>query len=237
MAISYKNLGNNGRCGNQLFQIAATICLADIGNDKYLFPPWKYEPYFNLHNCFSNNIINNKTIYENTFTYQAIKYEPNIDLSGYFQSYKYITNEILIKNLLTPINLFSIKQNTCGLHVRRGDYLNLKDCHPTQPMTYYQQAMNLIKSKYYFIVSDDIGWCRQNFIGPQFIFSDGKSEIEDLKHLIACEHVIMANSSFSWWGSYLNQNSNKQIIYPVNWFGPKLAHDIKDLCPPTWSKI
>jgi hypothetical protein len=53
-----------------------------------------------------------------------------------------------------------------------------------------------------------------------------------------CDHNIIANSSYSWWAAYFNNNSNKIVCYPDKWFGPQLSnHDTKDLCPTTWNKI
>src|ERR1039458_5030743 len=103
MVISFSQLGNWGRLANQLFEMTATISLALNNNDTYLFPPWKYEQYFNLHNCFSKN-INPINIYkEPAFYYTEIPYQPNMDLSGYFQSYKYMKgHEDFIIEKLTP---------------------------------------------------------------------------------------------------------------------------------------
>lgn len=87
--ISFKQLGAQGRLGNQLWQIAATIACAKKNNTDYVFPEWEYEQYFNLKNCFSNNIPNFKTYLEPFFHYKELPNETNLNLSGYYQSYKY----------------------------------------------------------------------------------------------------------------------------------------------------
>jgi len=236
--ITFSKLGNFGRMGNALFQASASISLALENNDKYGFPHWKYENSFNLKNCFYDKLSFTQVYKEPFFHYQKIEYQANLDLEGYFQSELYFSkNKDIILNLLTPKLSFGKKWGTTSIHVRRGDYLNLQDYHPTQPIEYYKKAMDMIKSKNYLIVSDDIPWCKQNFIGEQFIFSEGENEITDLALQIACEHNIISNSSFSWWGAYLNKSSSKIVVAPNNWFGPKLPHNIKDLLPTDWKII
>lgn len=236
--ISFNKLGNMGRMANQLFQIATTISLALDNNDKYIFPYWVYENDFNLYDCFSHNIMINKEYQEPFFHYQPIPYQENLDLIGFFQSEKYFeNNKDVILGLLTPKNGLSKKYNCTSIHVRRGDYLNLTKEYQQLTMTYYQTAMDMIKSKQYLICSDDIVWCKQNFIGNQFIFSENISPVADLIGMISCEHNIIANSSFSWWGAYLNKNPSKIVIAPKKWFGPALPHDVRDLIPETWIKI
>lgn len=115
--------------------------------------------------------------------------------------------------------------------------MQLQDCHPIQDMNYYNQAMNLIKSDKYMIFSDDIPLCKTKFIGDQFIFAEGNSNIEDLALQASCDNNIICNSSFSWWAGFLNKNPNKKVIYPSKWFGVKLPHNTNDMCPPEWIKI
>lgn len=236
--ISFKNLGTMGRLGNQLFQIAATVALALRNNDKYIFPPWQYEQYFNLHDCFSDNIANVETYSEPYFHYAASPYKTNLNLNGYFQSSKYFDdNQDIIRNLLAPTSIISTKYNHTALHVRRGDYLNLTKEYIQLKMDYYQKAMDIIKSKHYIVFSDDITWCKENFRGDNVIFSEGRTPTEDLFLQNACEHNIICNSSFSWWGAWLNKNTSKIVVAPAQWFGPALPHNTKDLLPEKWIKI
>jgi len=235
--ISFKDLGNMGRLGNQLFQIAATVALAERHNDKYIFPPWSYEPYFNLHDCFSDNIEITETYYEPEFSYLPIPYKPNLNIKGFFQSERYFEDQTdIIHHLLTPKIGYGIKYNFTSIHVRRGDYLKLTQEYEQLDMSYYKRAMEIIKSKNYIIFSDDIEWCKQNLKGHNIHYANG-SAIEDLALMASCEHNIIANSSFSWWGAYLNKNPSKIVVAPSKWFGPKLPHNTKDLIPHGWIKI
>lgn len=236
--ISFKELGNFGRTGNQLFQIACTIALALDNNDQYCFPQWKYEPYFNLHGCFSNNINAIKTYSEPHFHYAAIPYQPNLDLSGYFQSYYYFQHhEQFIKKTLTPVHIIEPQLNITSIHVRRTDYLKFSDYHNVSDMNYYEQAMALCPSEKYYVFSDDIRWCRENFKGNKFEFMEGNHETYDLGLMAKCSNNIIAASSFSWWAAYLNNNPNKIVVAPKKWFGSACNNNTKDLIPKEWSQI
>jgi len=236
--ISYKNLGEMGRLGNQLFQIATTVALALRNNDKYVFPIWPEEKNFNLHNCFSSEINSNAEYREKDFRYIPIEYKQNLDLVGFFQSEKYFEDyKDMILRTLTPKVGYGMFSNTTSIHVRRGDYVNLSDHYVQLDADYYRKAMNMIKSEVYFMFSDDIAWCKSNFKDQNIVFIENNSPATDLAIMLGCEHNIIANSSFSWWGAYLNKNPSKIVVAPAEWFGPKLPHDTKDLLPEEWIKI
>lgn len=237
--ITFSQLGDLGRMGNAIFQAACTISTALDNDVDYMFPDtWKYKDSFNLYNCFSSNIKPTKVYQEPHFHYSKIPYQGgNLDLRGYFQAPKYFeNNQDVILPMLTPKIGYGIKYNTTAIHCRRTDYINLSEHHTNLTMDYYKEAMNIIKSKNYMVFSDDIDWCKKNFIGEQFYFVD-LDEVNSLALMLACEHQIIANSSFSFFGAYLNRNPSKTVIAPKNWFGPKLNHDTKDLLPKEWIKI
>jgi len=238
--ITFSNLGKMGDLGNQLFQIAAVIGLANKNNDKYIFPEWKYKNYFNLYDCWGDVKPNN--IYkEKEYTYNTINVNSKsniIDLYGYFQSYKYFENvDLFIKNSFTPKISYGI-QNITSIHVRRGDYLKLKTKYNQLNFdNYYSKAMSIINDDKYIVVSNDIDWCKYNFKGPKFTFSECKNEIDDFAIMISCKNNIIANSTFSYWAAYLNANPNKKVVSPIIWGGPDLKLDTKDLLPKEWIKI
>ena len=89
----------------------------------------------------------------------------------------------------------------------------------------------------FIIFSDDIKWCKNNFIGDKFTFIEGEKDYIDLWLMSLCNHNIIANSSFSWWGAWLNQNPNKKVIAPINWFGPEKKLNPKDIYCKNWIKI
>lgn len=239
MAITFSNLGKQGRLGNQLWQIAATIATAKKYNVPYEFPKWEYEPYFNLHGCFKDTINVGKTFQEPHFHYAPIPHFTDVDLSGYYQSYKYFDGfEHIIRSVFEFSFSVEKNYNAASIHIRRGDYVTIgNDYHTNLTDNYYHQAMSMVNADRYVIFSDDVNWCKTKFVGPQFVFMDGNSPAVDLALMANCEHNIIANSSFSWWAAYLNKSPNKKIIAPKIWFGPKLPHDTKDLTPPTWIRI
>ena len=168
---------------------------------------------------------------EPNFHYNEIPNQTNLNIKGYFQSEKYFKNAIneiryyfLFKlEILTKItskwdNI--LNKDVCSIHVRRGDYLLHPNHHPFPGISYYENACKYFPNSHFLIFSDDINWCKDNF---HFIsnktFVENQNEIEDLLLMSFCNDNIIANSSFSWWGSYLNSNENKKIISPKQWFG------------------
>ena len=186
------------------------------------------------------------------FRYEEIVPVGGTQYEGYFQSYKYFDAD-LVRDLFKMrdecyiseskcflgeavdniISRSSIK--TCSIHVRRGNYLNLQDHHVVQPIDYYLKAMEVIKADRYLVFSDDLDWCKQNFIGPQFIFVKDIDYVE-MFAMSRCTHNIIANSSFSYWGAMLNPNPDKIVCCPANWF-PNNNPDSSDICPPEWVKL
>ncbi len=237
--ISFSQLGNLGRLGNQLFQIAVTVVTAKKNNENYIFPAWQYESDFNLHNCFSSHIPITKTYQEPHFHYAPLPAVKDTDLNGYFQSYKYWEGyEDIVKSIFefkTPVRPLP---GVTSIHIRRGDYINISQYHNNLSITnYYEKAMSIMASDHYFIFSDDINFCKTKFKGSQFSFIENGTAISDLELMSACENNIVANSSFSYWGAYLNKNINKKIIAPKQWFGPAIQHNTNDLLPLDWIKI
>ena len=227
-----------GQMGNQMFQISSTIGIAKKNNEDYIFPPWEYEQYFNLHGCFSNNIKVDKIYNEPHFHYAELPPIKNVGLVGYWQSYRYFMDyDNFIRNIFEFSFSVEKNYNTASIHIRRGDYLKFSDCHTNLSDTYYHKAMSIVDADRYIIFSDDIDWCKGKFIGSQFNFAQGNSPAVDMALMANCSHNIIANSSFSWWGAWLNKNPSKKVIAPTNWFGHALPHNTKDLLPKEWIQI
>jgi hypothetical protein len=137
-------------------------------------------------------------------------------------------------------------QNSVSVHVRRGDYVTIPKInltHGTLPISYYQAACRKIletsPDAHFFVSSDDINWTKENFpkdFVTTFVSSPGIKNHEELALMSLCKHNIIANSTFSWWAAWLNENPNKIVIAPSHWFAnPKLS--TADLIPPTWIKM
>jgi hypothetical protein len=139
-------------------------------------------------------------------------------------------------------------ENTVSVHIRRGDYIQnprtLK-LHGVLDKSYYFHSMSDLKSKFknpvYYIFSDEIEWVKAAFDDWPFqmVFVDDfstKKAHEDMILMSLCKHNIIANSSYSWWGAWLNKNGYKQVIAPLNWFAG-LKKDTKDLIPGSWTRM
>jgi len=249
-----------GGLGNQMFQIAAAHALAVLNNDQSCFDfDSCYTPLQgNPSNHYTNTIFKkinkkcnellNKQYYEKSFSYSEIPYENNLTLNGYFQSEKYFIDvkEDIIKlfnisdyekdivNEVLSLNEIKIKTS---VHIRRGDYLKFSEIHKTCSIEYYEKAMSMFSGTTFILISDDINWVKQNFVGENIIYSPFNDEIMDLTLMTMCDNNIIANSTFSWWGAYLNKNENKKIIAPKKWFSDMSTNDESDIIPNEWIKI
>jgi len=174
-------------------------------------------------------------------------------LDGYWQTEKNFggRNEFvrsLFKFPPPPIEWVQRVQNSnsVAVHVRRGDYLKIprrQICN----LDYFTQAMHLAESRLdeptFFIFSDDIEWCE--IIASKFknvvLVRGCKSDLEDLHLMSLCKHMIMSNSSFSWWGAWLNESPGKLVFAPDKWIDDeKMNHEfmvIDEILPPRWIRV
>jgi hypothetical protein len=175
-------------------------------------------------------------------------------LDGYFQNennFKVIRKQLLhdfkfplltdaYKNMESKIRSIS---NSISIHVRRGDYLKpeVNIYHGTLPPIYYQKAQKRIEERvscpHYFIFSDDPDWCRSNLLflanDATIVSETNHAGWEDMYLMSLCQHHIIANSTYSWWGAWLNENPYKIVIAPDKWFATLEA----DIVPDEWIKI
>lgn len=264
MFITFLNLGLHGKLSNQAFQYATMKGFAKQCGLNPLLPmrTTDLEKEYNI-SCIkmipSQLSIKWDSIEEQTFFYRNLKIKNNTSICGYFQSEKYfnfiredILKEFTLKN---PGNIYETieklkEQNKIliGLHVRRGDYLlpQYSHVHPTCDVDYYKRAINYIQTKLnihsnnflFVICSDDIEWCKENFgFLKNVYFSENRTGPQEQILMSLCEHNIIANSSFSWWSAWLNQNSNKVVVAPKKWFNvDDPQHDTRDLYCEGWHK-
>ncbi len=242
-----------GGLGNYMFQIATANTLAFKNNTiaKFNFSS-AYQVHTNI-TYYADNIFRNVTngdcelFYqydEPSFSFNELPYKNGLLLNGYFQSERYLNRPLILKLFepdLKHLKYINSKYNfndMVSIHVRRGDYVNKQDKHPVQSLDYYNNAIeHFDNSKSFYILSDDIEWCKLHFKGKQFKFIENELDYIDLWIMNLCEHNIIANSSFSWWGAWLNKNPDKIVIAPKNWFGPNKKLDDRDLVPEKWIKI
>jgi len=197
------------------------------------------------------------------FRIHHIGFEPSIlkvkkgYLDGYWQSYKYLEpirdillQEISLKNPLENkySELLNIIQssNSVSIHIRCGDYITDKKTHKAHYICtkeYYDRAIKVIKEKVinpeFYIFSDDINWARENLQTSSptyFVSNQNTTNYEELILMSKCKHNIIANSSFSFWGAWLNQNSDKIVLAPQKW-NNKYSQAYKDLLPIEWIPV
>ena len=117
----------------------------------------------------------------------------------------------------------------CFIGVRRGDYVERAGFHNPCGMTYYHAAMMACPAEKYYIASDDMDWCRRNFVGPQCTFLDIKNDLEMLLLGTLFPKYIISNSSYHWWISYLSEYPSPTVIAPDKWlFGANAARESYD---------
>lgn len=254
-----------GRIGNNLFQIATGASLAFRHNTSFIAcitDTWCNEP----DNCyldeylkqFKTNLLRNieffkgtpedAIIFDQVHRVEQIPYFDKICLHGLWQSENYFKKEAdyirellsideetrsFIKNRYKHV----FENDVISIVVRRGDYCKQPQFHPTCSIKYYRNAINYFgRDKRYLIISDDIEWCKTKFVGNNYFFSDHDSPVVDFYLQTYCKHNIISNSSFAWWGAWLNQNPGKTVIAPKNnWCGYFYKEFYRpDLLPEEW---
>lgn len=170
-------------------------------------------------------------------------------IDGFFQSERYFNHhrDAILSLLQIPDSVMSVinekyshilNTKTTSLHVRRGDYVRHPNHHPTCGDEYYREAISKIDGETTLVVfSDDIDWCKKNLNYDNTIYVENEKDYIELYLMSLCDNNIIANSSFSWWGAWLNQNNKKIVVGPKQWFGSSITHDDSDIIPESWIKI
>jgi hypothetical protein len=175
--------------------------------------------------------------------------ESPIEFYGYFQSSKnfygfgdklselFQPTDEFIEKIYT--NFSEIKKEiTVSIHVRRGDYLTINAVLPVISKSYIDKCLNKIGDyDHIFIFSDDVNWAKENLIYENSTIVDSLEDYEDLWFISLCKINIMSNSSFSWWGTFLNKNENKETYVPSIWFGPNGEKNYSEIYENNWIKI
>ena len=263
--ICFNNLGFLGSLGNQMFQYAALKGIAAHYGYEVIIPNHKqtirekagFDLKIEIHDPFVMGSLGRLGVVqgvlevnERMFAYDEELVEmcpDNTSLSGYFQTEKYfkhIKDDIkkdftFHKEILNPCKeMMEDVGEAISLHVRRTDYTTNPN-HAALDLSYYQKALNLMPQGVPVIIfSDDVEWCKKQeiFESDRFMVSESGNQHVDLCLMTMCKYHINANSSFSWWGSWL-ADSNR-VVAPKKWFGPGLAHqDTKYVYAEGWEVI
>lgn len=223
-----------------------TAAIYDIENRKSL--PRKIRKYLNLGRFYRAE--------QKYFTF-----DPSFLLSsgtgyyyGFWQNEQYflnIANEIrkdfIFKPLKDQTNIDTLQKinrtASVSIHVRRGDYIDHPSLGGLCGISYYQDAIQLIKMRIdnpiFFVFSNDIDWCKENLPieNAEYIsWNKGKSSYIDMQLMSSCKHNIIANSSFSWWAAWLNNNPDKIVIGPKKWLQEE-SYDTSTLLPQGWIRL
>jgi hypothetical protein len=243
-----------GRLGNNMFMIANCISQSIKHNREYVIYS---NQIFDLNNYGTNiyrniNIQNgelpNHKIVNAPYNYVEVRpydNEPTI-FDGYYQSEKnFKEHSDLIKSLFGPTKEFVdemylefpelIDKNVTCINVRRGeDYLVNSITHPVITTEYVDESIKHISNTdFYFILSDDLDWCRQNIKLPNSKFIE-YSTWKALWLISLCKNFIISNSSFSWWGAYLSVHKDKIVVAPETWCGPGGPQNTQDVFCDGW---
>ncbi len=255
-----------GQLGNHLFIIATASALAWDNNADTYFPQLQYN-YAGSRQALLNNLTRiffrctisepprrASTLWqEQGFSYKKIEFKPDMKLRGYFQSERYFAHHRdKILNLYAPnpddLQYIQTKYdwllnhpNTVAIQLRKyfEDPQGLRFIQYGKD--YLRKAMNLFPDDALFILfSNDIKFAKANIpeeMTDRIKCIENESHIIDLHLISFCKHAIISNSTFGWWGAWLNRNPNKVVITPAQWLHPKDSFDQRDLYPEKWTKL
>lgn len=216
---------------------------------------WAFRKSLESKKFFGTTLISERKF---NFDPHLGKITDNTYVEGFFQSDLYFnTIEEKLRKDFKFIKSMSEKSkytaerirshNSISLHIRRGDYVQKKryqDAYAICSLDYYARGVEYIAQRYpepvLFIFSDDINWVKQNLKLPyKMVFvthNTGKTSYEDMWLMSLCTNNIIANSSFSWWGAWLNNNKEKIVIAPKKWFNDDNIIQT-DVIPSNWIRV
>lgn len=256
-----KGYGHQGYELKKLFNVSETIGVGSQISDFLLsiysqlirvFPARLKKTFFKLVGVYPVSVSENFVYYPEVFTFR----HRNELFMGTWQSEKYFSNAIievrehfkfksnLISKATADVLTQMYSRNSVSIHIRRGDYLSpqyIDGFGNICTIEYYKRAVEFISHKietpYFYIFTDDKAWVSENFqIGNSCFVAHntGADSWQDMFLMSNCKHNIIANSSFSWWGAWLNSNPEKIVIAPQKWWS---GFEQDDVVPDKWIRI
>jgi len=249
-----------GGLGNQMFQIANALSHGWKNNVPTFFkceaytPMQAFKPEKYVNNIFSKINFLNFTSQVKRVSSPWEYVEFNLDWStpiefyGFFQSSKnFIDYKEQIIELFSPSDEVVSKllskykelnqEDTLSIHIRRGDCFQNPDIHPMPTVQYIEKCLSIIeKYTHIFIFTDDKIWVKENLKFENCTYID-EEDYNEIWIMSLCKNNIISNSTFSWWGSFLNRNKNKKILAPSIWFGPRGPQNYKDIYEDNWTIV
>jgi hypothetical protein len=238
--------------------------LVDLYTGHWISVNFRLSEAFNLSAKQLTEEMNKSIIYSFEEDISKSNYNPlfldsikdNTDIHGFFQSEKYwlhcedkIRKEFEFIPDIKQVSVNKLNEirktfpTLISVHVRHGDYLG-NPRYNVLSSEYYQNAMNILvesmEEEFAFVIfSDDIPWCKTIFgDGENVFYMEKNKDLYDLCMMTLCDHNIIANSTFSWWGAWLNNNKNKKVISPFHWFKGELEYlNTKEMHCKNWTII
>lgn len=228
----------------------------DIWTKIQLFIIWKFRMFLRWEKVFGYIVFSEKQF---NFDRNVQRVKPNTFIEGFFQSEMYFKciegvlhedfkfAKLPDDNNRKVLSLINNAGTSVSLHIRRGDYVEkkrYKNTYAQCSLDYYMRAIKYFEKRFpeftVFVFSDDMEWVKRNLKLPckcvYVSHNKGDRGVEDLRLMSSCTHHIIANSTFSWWGAWLNPNENKIVIAPKKWFNDESIIQT-DIIPEGWIQI
>lgn len=248
--------GKRGTYWNSLFHalIPMTVTATQANVQRFMQLPEHQESSFK-YTPLPRQTAMNSTPLKLVGYFQSDKYFADVR-DDIYEKLQLMEQQRHIRAMFAESAWFSCGAVTVAMHFRIGDYAHIQEAHPILSLEYYQPALKHIldhvHDKFNVLIFNQacdnaviLDHMQQLRAVPEFAkrcrFHKVPDMFDDWKQMMlmsVCDHNIVANSTFSWWGAYLNQNPNKVVCYPGTWFGPALKkHDTRDLFPTDWVQI
>lgn len=250
-----------GGLGNQMFQAAHALAQGKKNNVPVRFKCESWTPMQGRQTpAYKENIFRNldfnwvdlplNRVVEGPWEYSEIvaDWTRPTEFYGYFQSSKnFLGYDQHIREVFSPTQKFKEEiyekypqmnqDNTVSIHIRLGDYKNNPHIHPSISIEYINRALREIgEYSHAFIFSEDKEWITNN-LNLENSTVVNEEDWTEMWMISLCKNNINSNSTFSWWGAFLNENPNKKVIAPSIWFGPSGPQNYKDIFEPYWTVL
>lgn len=258
--VSFYNIDNDGTYTQRNFELNKIVKDLKVINGFRLLI-FRLKLKFSRKNIFFIKFKKVNLIVDHLPGYRKIEINKLYDyyIDGYFQSEYYFKKYAEFVKLSFDFTNLSAKSgvvynqilttNSVSIHVRRGDYVNdpaINSIHGICNLEYYlnsiKQIEHLIENPIFYFFSDDIEWVKSTFKKFEnkfkFVFISSSTNMIDFYLMTLCKNNIIANSSFSWWSAWINNNPDKVVLLPQKWYNNEDLNLLnKDMTPNSWIRI